>query len=204
MAPPALHDGAHRGVVAHATFSARRVLQQQAHALAAGHAVRAIDKVDDHRAPTDVQWRRVCSRALGVAADGQRLRGPNSKSNLAQAKQIVDHRIAMLRDPARAERLPGVRGWQSSRGRRAGAEGRRSDSSPLERCHHAGIRRRPLFDRLRATRPRLRVLYMSGYADDAVVRRGMIREGMPFLQKPFTPGTLGTKVREVLDAEAND
>jgi two-component system, cell cycle sensor histidine kinase and response regulator CckA len=59
----------------------------------------------------------------------------------------------------------------------------------------------PLFDQLRATRPGLRVLYMSGYADEAVVRRGMIPEGMPFLQKPFTPGTLAKKVREILDAE---
>jgi hypothetical protein len=57
-----------------------------------------------------------------------------------------------------------------------------------------------LIDRLDAVRPGLKVLYISGYADEAVVRRGVLRKGMPFLQKPFTPGTLARKVREVLDA----
>ncbi len=58
----------------------------------------------------------------------------------------------------------------------------------------------PLFDRLSAVRPDLRVLYISGYADEAVVRHGVIGEGTPFLQKPFTPLALNGKVREVLDA----
>jgi two-component system, cell cycle sensor histidine kinase and response regulator CckA len=58
----------------------------------------------------------------------------------------------------------------------------------------------PLIDRLHAVRPGLKVLYISGYADEAVVRRGVLREGMPFLQKPFTPGALARKIREVLDA----
>jgi two-component system cell cycle sensor histidine kinase/response regulator CckA len=57
----------------------------------------------------------------------------------------------------------------------------------------------PLLDRLRAVRPALRVLYISGYADEAVVRHGVIVEGTPFLQKPFTPLALSGKVREVLD-----
>jgi two-component system cell cycle sensor histidine kinase/response regulator CckA len=57
-----------------------------------------------------------------------------------------------------------------------------------------------LYERLRTTRPALRVLYMSGYADEAVIRRGVLIEGMPFLQKPFTPSALGRKVRDVLGA----
>ena len=57
----------------------------------------------------------------------------------------------------------------------------------------------PLFERLTSTRPELRVLYMSGYADDAIVRHGIMVEGAPFLQKPFTPLALSRKVREVLD-----
>jgi two-component system cell cycle sensor histidine kinase/response regulator CckA len=58
----------------------------------------------------------------------------------------------------------------------------------------------PLYERLREARPHLRVLYMSGYANEAVIRRGVLAAGMPFLQKPFTPGVLSRRVREVLDA----
>jgi two-component system cell cycle sensor histidine kinase/response regulator CckA len=55
--------------------------------------------------------------------------------------------------------------------------------------------------RLGAVRPDLRVLCMSGYTDDSVVRHGLIDGGTPFLQKPLTPDGLARKVREVLDGE---
>ena len=58
-----------------------------------------------------------------------------------------------------------------------------------------------VYEALRALRPSIRVLYMSGYADEAIVRTGVLDEGQPFLQKPFTPRDLAHKVREVLDAE---
>ena len=54
--------------------------------------------------------------------------------------------------------------------------------------------------RLTAARPGLRVLYVSGYADDAVVRHGVAADRVNFLAKPFTPAALATKVRAVLDA----
>jgi signal transduction histidine kinase len=60
---------------------------------------------------------------------------------------------------------------------------------------------RELGERLAVERPGLRVLFMSGYADDDIVRRGLLPPGSPFLQKPFMPGDLSRKVREVLDTQ---
>ena len=62
-----------------------------------------------------------------------------------------------------------------------------------------GMTGRDLADALVAQRPTMRVLYMSGYTDDAVIRHGVLEEGMPYLQKPFTPNALALKVRQVLD-----
>ncbi len=60
---------------------------------------------------------------------------------------------------------------------------------------------RELAERLRSQAPFLRVLFISGYTDDAVMRHGVVDGGEAFLQKPFSPLTLAKKVREVLDAE---
>ena len=58
---------------------------------------------------------------------------------------------------------------------------------------------RQLADQLLELRPDMKVLFMSGYTDDAIVRHGVLQEGIAYLQKPFTPETLARKVRAVLD-----
>jgi len=57
---------------------------------------------------------------------------------------------------------------------------------------------RALAEQLTAKVPTMRTLYMSGYTDDAIVHHGVLEEGTPFLQKPFTTRALTGKVREVL------
>ncbi|MCC6527090.1 MAG: response regulator [Polyangiaceae bacterium] len=58
---------------------------------------------------------------------------------------------------------------------------------------------RELAERIGIERPGIRVLFMSGYTDDAVLRHGVLEAGVAFIQKPLTPAALGRKVREVLD-----
>jgi PAS domain S-box-containing protein len=64
-----------------------------------------------------------------------------------------------------------------------------------------GASGRELARQLTESRPETRVLYVSGYTDDAIVRHGMLEPGLNFLQKPFTPAGLARKVRDVLDAK---
>jgi len=57
---------------------------------------------------------------------------------------------------------------------------------------------RQVAERVSALRPGIKVLYMSGYADDAIVRRAAQEDSIAFVQKPITPETLAGKVREAL------
>jgi two-component system, cell cycle sensor histidine kinase and response regulator CckA len=57
---------------------------------------------------------------------------------------------------------------------------------------------RELAERLKPLRPEARVLFVSGYTDDAVLRHGVFQDEVHFLQKPFSPQDLESKVREVL------
>ena len=56
-----------------------------------------------------------------------------------------------------------------------------------------------LVEKLLRRRPGLKVLYMSGYADNEIVNHGVSQESGRFLQKPFSADTLGRAVRRILD-----
>jgi PAS domain S-box-containing protein len=60
-----------------------------------------------------------------------------------------------------------------------------------------------LAKRVAATRPAMKILCMSGYTDDSIVRHAALEPGIPYLQKPFTPQSLATKVREILDGASS-
>lgn len=63
-----------------------------------------------------------------------------------------------------------------------------------------GMSGQALAEQLTHTRPTLKILFMSGYTDEAIVQHGVLEEGVAFLQKPFTPLALAHKVREILDS----
>ncbi|MDB5104190.1 MAG: domain S-box protein [Fibrobacteres bacterium] len=63
----------------------------------------------------------------------------------------------------------------------------------------SGMSGRELSERLLVQRPGLKVLYMSGYTDDAILRHGVFQNSAAFLGKPFSPGILIRKLREVID-----
>jgi len=57
-----------------------------------------------------------------------------------------------------------------------------------------------LVKRIRQIRPGMKALYMSGYAYDVIARRGILKEGVMFIQKPFTMKTIGEKVAQAMEA----
>jgi CheY-like chemotaxis protein len=61
-----------------------------------------------------------------------------------------------------------------------------------------GMNGRDLANTIRAIRPGLRCLYMSGYTADVIASRGVLEEGVPFIQKPFSLDALASKVHELL------
>jgi CheY-like chemotaxis protein len=64
-----------------------------------------------------------------------------------------------------------------------------------------GIGGKALAEQLQARIPKLKVLYISGYPDETVVRHGVLDEGVAYLQKPFSPKAVIQKVQEILAEE---
>ena len=66
-----------------------------------------------------------------------------------------------------------------------------------------GINGKELADRVITIRPGIKVLYMTGYTDQAIVHRGTLAAGAVLLQKPFTLATLASKLRDIFSVPAN-
>jgi two-component system cell cycle sensor histidine kinase/response regulator CckA len=62
-----------------------------------------------------------------------------------------------------------------------------------------GMSGRELAKSLKKLRPEMKVLFMSGYTDNAIVHHGILEKGIAFIQKPFIPEAMARKVLEVLD-----
>jgi FixJ family two-component response regulator len=60
---------------------------------------------------------------------------------------------------------------------------------------------RALAEQLSQAQFDLKVLFMSGYTDNAITHHGVLEPGVMFIQKPFSPAALARKVREVLDSQ---
>ena len=64
-----------------------------------------------------------------------------------------------------------------------------------------GMSGRELAEQLSRLRPGIKILYMSGYTDHAIVHHGILETGAVLLQKPFTLSTLASKLREILEPQ---
>lgn len=63
-----------------------------------------------------------------------------------------------------------------------------------------GLNGRDLAQRILEQKPRLKIIYISGYTDDMLLSTGALGPGMSFLRKPLKPDVLAGRIREVLDA----
>jgi PAS domain S-box-containing protein len=98
------------------------------------------------------------------------------------------YRVIEARDGAEAEQI-------------GGTEGDHLHLLVTDVIMPGGMSGLELAQRLARLRPQMKVLFMSGYADDAITRRGVLADDAAFLPKPFTPEVLARRVREILDSD---
>ena len=140
----------------------------------------------------------VTAQAAAVAAAPARPAAPAGRGETAL---VVDDDALVRGITVRALAEHGYHVLQADRGQ-AALELLNGKSEPIDvlvtDVAMPGMGGRELATRVAALRPGLPVLFISGYTDDDVIRRGLLEQGQPFLQKPFTPDELARRVHHLL------
>jgi len=134
--------------------------------------------------------------------------GKAAEGNLSGAETIL-----LVEDETRVRKL--IADVLSARGYRVLEATRGVEALRLGRLHKSkidlvvtdvvmpGMSGPDLVKQLTVSQPKMRILYISGYTEEAMVHHGIEASGVAFLQKPFMPDALARKVREVLDSRSN-
>ncbi len=135
---------------------------------------------------------------------------PEARESFAPLRARGAETVLVVEDEARVRKL--IAGVLAGHGYRILEAGRGSDALRIAGGHNGPIDLAlvdvimpemsgpELVRRMAPVRPEMRVLYVSGYTDEALVHHHVTESGSEFLQKPFLPDVLARKVREVLDA----
>jgi two-component system cell cycle sensor histidine kinase/response regulator CckA len=149
---------------------------------------------------------RVCLPGTGQGADrGEAATGPRAARGGSETLLLVEDEDSVRRLLMHVLTRCGYKVFEASGGAEAlrifDAEGAKIQLviTDMVMPHMTG---RELGERLERLRPGTKVIYMSGYTDDVLVRTGALGPGMSFLQKPLRPEVLAARVREALDAKS--
>jgi PAS domain S-box-containing protein len=137
------------------------------------------------------------------------VRGPVAAASSGTMRTVGKETILLVEDEAVVRHLvrhmllqSGYRVLDAKNGREALRIAKKRSRSPhllITDIVMPGMNGRELANRLQSIWPEMKVLYMSGYADQAVASAGELEGGLAFLEKPFKTSTLVCKVQEVLD-----
>jgi CheY-like chemotaxis protein len=145
--------------------------------------------------------------AVAEAVDPPRLDSVLTEGPLGSETLLLVEDDAMVRMLAvEALRLKGYRVLEASDGREALLTAQQQRSTidlVITDVVMPRMTGRELAERLTSSNPQIRVLFMSGYPGSLVDQHGLLERGFDLLEKPFTPGTLITRVRQALDRPAS-